>query len=174
MRLDHIAYRVTDRQKAASFLSAILQYKIGTEFDIVFDDGSKADCIAMTPKEKMDNVPTIEAGGHRHVAPEVFISDGDENSIVGQWVADRGGVGGVHHFAYQVFGIDRVVKDWQDNGVEFLTEEIIDCPEDDLRQIFTKPLPHLGGVIIELIERGQKGFCQNSVKNLMESTKETK
>jgi len=174
MRLDHIAYRVSDRQKTASFLSAILQYKIGTEFDIVFDDGSKAECIAMTPKEKMNNVPTIEAGGHRHVAPEVFISDGDENSIVGQWVADRGGVGGVHHFAYQVFGIDRVVKDWRDNGVEFLTEEIIDCPEDELRQIFTKPLPHLGGVIIELIERGQKGFCQNSVKNLMESTKDSK
>ena len=28
----------------------------------------------------------------------------------------------------------------------------------------------LGGIIIELIERGDKGFCQNSVKNLMEST----
>jgi len=174
MRLDHIAYRVADRKEAANFLNAILKYKVGTEFDIVFDDGSKAECIAMIPKEKMDNVPSIEAGGHRHVAPEIFISDGDENSIVGQWVAERGGVGGVHHFAYQVFGIDNVVKDWRENGVEFLTEGVIDCPEDDLRQIFTKPLPQLGGVIIELIERGHKGFCQNSVKNLMESTKEAK
>ena len=174
MRLDHIAYRVPDRQKAANFLSAILKNKIGTEFDIVFDDGSKAECIAMIPKEKMSNVPPIEAGGHRHVAPEIFISDGDENSIVGSWVAERNGVGGVHHFAYQVFGIDRVVKEWRENDVEFLTEEIIDCPEDDLRQIFTKPLPHLGGIIIELIERGKKGFCQNSVKNLTEATKEAK
>ena len=174
MRLDHIAYRVSDRRKAAEFLSDIFAYKIGTEFDIVFDDGSKAECIAMIPKEKMDNVPSIEAGGHRHVAPEIFVSDGDENSIVGGWVAERGGVGGVHHFAYQVFGIDRVVKQWREIGVEFLSEEVIDCPEDELRQIFTKPLPHLGGVIIELIERGKKGFCQNSVKHLMESTKEIK
>lgn len=174
MRLDHIAYRVADRNTAAELLKAMFDYKIGTEFDIVFDDGSKADCIAMIPKEKMDNVPSIEAGGHRHVAPEIFISDGDENSIVGNWVAERSGVGGVHHFAYQVFGIDRVVKDWREKGVEFLTEKIIDCPEDELRQIFTKPLPQLGGAIIELIERGHKGFCQNSVKNLMESTKEAK
>ena len=174
MRLDHIAYRVADRKEAASFLNSILEYKVGTEFDIVFDDGSKAECIAMIPREKMDNVPPIEAGGFRHLAPEIFISDGDENSIVGQWVAERGGVGGVHHFAYQVFGIDRVVKDWREKGVEFLTEDVIDCPEDDLKQIFTKPLAQLGGAIIELIERGQKGFCQNSVKNLMESTKEAK
>lgn len=174
MRLDHIAYRVTDRRKAAEFLSDIFAYKIGAEFDIVFDNGSKAECIAMTPKEKMDNVPSIEAGGHRHVAPEIFISDGDENSIVGSWVAERGGVGGVHHFAYQVFEIDSIVKRWREMGIEFLSEEVIDCPEDELRQIFTKPLSQLGGVIIELIERGQKGFCQNSVKSLMESTKETK
>jgi hypothetical protein len=32
----------------------------------------------------------------------------------------------------------------------------------------------LGGVIIELIERGDKGFCQNSVKNLMEATDENR
>jgi hypothetical protein len=55
-----------------------------------------------------------------------------------------------------------------------LTDDIIDCPEDNLRQIFTKPLDYLGGVIIELIQRGSKGFCENSVKNLMESTKEVK
>ena len=60
---------------------------------------------------------------------------------------------------------------WKAHGIEFLTENIIDCPEDDMRQIFTKPIDYLGGIIIELIDRGDKGFCQNNVKNLMNSTK---
>ena len=51
------------------------------------------------------------------------------------------------------------------------TDDVIDCPDDDLRQIFTKPLDYMGGIIIELIERGSKGFCQNSVRDLMNSTK---
>ena len=62
---------------------------------------------------------------------------------------------------------------WKRHGVEFLTDHIIKCPDDDMRQIFTKPIDYLGGVIIELIERGDKGFCQNNVKNLMESTEIT-
>ena len=73
--------------------------------------------------------------------------------------------------AYSVEDIDKTVKEWKEKGIEFLTNEIIDCPDDNLRQIFTKPQDLLGGIIIELIERGDKGFCQNSVKNLMESTK---
>ena len=78
--------------------------------------------------------------------------------------------GGVHHFAYKVTDIDKAYKEWKENGVEFLSDDIIDCPEDNLKQIFTKPLDELGGVIIELIQRGHKGICQHSVKQLMEST----
>ena len=43
--------------------------------------------------------------------------------------------------------------------------------EDKMKQIFSKPIKQLGGVIIELIEREDKGFCQNSVKDLINSTK---
>jgi len=174
MRLDHIAYRVKSREESANFLAAILGYKVGTEFEIVFDDNSTAKCSTMIPPEKRFNVINIEAGGLRHVAPEIFISDGDENSIVGQWVEARSGVGGIHHMAYQVSEIDSKVKKWRESGVEFLTDDVIDCPDDNLRQIFTKPLENLGGIIIELIERGDKGFCQNSVKHLMESSKDCK
>lgn len=174
MRLDHIAYRVKSREESVNFLAAILGYKVGTEFEIVFDDNSTAKCSAMIPPEKVFNVVNIEAGGLRHVAPEIFISDGDENSIVGQWVQARNGVGGIHHMAYQVSEIDSKVKKWRESGVEFLTDDVIDCPDDNLRQIFTKPLENLGGIIIELIERGDKGFCQNSVKHLMESSKDCK
>lgn len=184
MRLDHIAYRVRDRNATAQTFSELFGYSVGTEFDIHFDDGSTADCIAMVPPEK-DNgiarvlpipwsVASVGIGTpvEHHLAPEIFISDGTEKSVVGSWVTARGGVGGIHHMAYQVSDIKGTVKRWRDSGVEFLSEEIIDCPEDDLRQIFTKPLDAAGGVIFELIERGDKGFCQNSVKDLMNSTKE--
>jgi hypothetical protein len=182
MRLDHIAYRVANRHNAAKSLRAMFGYEIGVEFDIVFDDGSKAECIAMVPPEKDNKIHSVvdipwvvrSAGVsipvEHHLAPEIFISDGTPGSIVGEWVASHDG-GGVHHMAYMVEDIDEVVSEWRQLDVAFLSEDIIDCPEDDLRQIFTKPLPELGNIIIELIERGSKGFCQKSVKDLMKSTK---
>ena len=166
MKLDHIAYRVKDRHKSAEFFRSMFGYEIGTEFDIEFDDGSKAECYAL--------IPTISPVIMVREGPEIFISDGTTGSIVGNWVESRGGLGGIHHIAYRTRNIDEVFENWKKSKVEFLTDNIIDCPEDDLRQIFTKPLDHLGGIIIELIQRGTKGFCQNSVKNLMESTKELK
>jgi catechol 2,3-dioxygenase-like lactoylglutathione lyase family enzyme len=164
MKLDHIALRVADRHKAVNFFQSMLNYEVGAEFDIDFDDGSKAECYALIPP--LLPIVLIREG------PEIFISDGTPGSIVGDWVEARGGVGGVHHIAYKVKDIDSIVNDWRSKGtVEFLTDDIIDCPDDDLRQIFTKPLDYMGGIIIELIERGSKGFCQNSVRDLMNSTK---
>ena len=154
MKLDLIAYRVTDRDATVDHLSQMFGYKTGAEFTIDFDDGSKAECKALV-------CPPLT---------EVFVSQGTSGSIVEKWVKNSSGEnGGVHHIAYSV-DIDDTFKKWKEIGVEFLTETIIDCPEDNLRQIFTKPQPLLGGVIIELIERGEHGFCQNSVKRLMEST----
>ena len=184
MRLDHIAYRVQDRNMAAKKFSELFGYSVGTEFDIQFDDGSTADCIAMVPPEKNNGlhrvipIPwSVASAGigkpvEHHLAPEIFISDGTEDSIVGSWVRGRGGVGGIHHMAYQVSDIKDIVKQWRSSGVEFLSKDIIDCPEDDMKQIFTKPLDVTGGVIFELIERGEKGFCHSSVRDLMNSTKE--
>ena len=184
MRLDHIALRVKDRNKTVDFLKKTLNYNVGIEFPIVFDDGTHANCFALVPPERKKGSGFTTGqykgtykwsmggpAGEYHTAPEIFVSDGDEDSIVGEWVKGRNNVGGVHHLAYQVEDIYGVHKKWKDHGVKFLSEEVIDCPEDDLRQIFTKPIPEFGGIIIELIERGEKGFCQASVKNLMNSTK---
>ena len=136
MILDHIAYRVQNRDKTAEFLHKTLKYNTETEFEIVFDNNATAECLVLTPPTKAN--------------PELFVSDGTEDSIVGEWVKNhRNGQGGIPHLAYKV----------------------IDCPEDKMKQIFTKPLNVLGGIIIELIEREDKGFCQNSVKDLMNSTK---
>jgi len=157
MKLDHIAYRVPDRNQAVDLLRSLFNYSIGAEFQINFDDGSLADCNAL--------IDTYNPS-----SPEIFVSDGTPDSIIDKWVKERGD-GGIHHIAYATDDIDKTVKEWKDKGIEFLSDDIIDCPDDNLRQIFTKPQDLLGGIIIELIERGDKGFCQNSVKNLMESTK---
>tara|TARA_R110002020_G_scaffold212028_3_gene418421 strand:- start:630 stop:1187 length:558 start_codon:yes stop_codon:yes gene_type:complete len=184
MRLDHIAFRVHDRKKAVEFIKSSLGYTVADEFDLQFDDGSTTKCYAMSPPEKQNKIGDIvtipwimyssgiKEPVEHHLAPEIFVSEGDADSIVGKWVESRGGSGGIHHIAYQVSDIDQVVAKWRDLGVEFLSEEVIECPEDDLRQIFTKPLALLGDIIIEMIERGEKGFCRNSVKDLMNSTKE--
>ena len=161
MILDHIAYRVKNKDKTAEFLHKTLKYSTETKFEIIFDNHSTAECLILTPHYR-----TINNN------PEIFVSDGTEDSIVGEWVKNhRDGQGGIHHLAYKVENIEEHVKEWKQNGVEFLTNDIIDCPEDKMKQIFTKPLDVLGGIIIELIEREDKGFCQNSVKDLMNSTK---
>ena len=188
MRLDHIAYRVKNRYKTAKFFNDALGYTIGTEFQIEFDDNSKADCLALIPNEKRPTetknwltttVNTIMAGQgdpiydenyEFHAPCEIFISDGPVGSIVGDWVAGRGGVGGIHHIAYQCDNVAQTMNEWKEKGyAEFLSDEPMTCP--GLVQVFTKP-SELTGVIYELISREGDGFCEDNVKELMTSTKE--
>jgi len=187
MRLDHIAYRVKDRVKTAKFFVKALHYIVADEFNIDFEDGSQARCLALTPPEKPEsgnhipwNTCDLEVYGEDdeykeyvdyHLAPEIFVSDGGADSIVGQWVAERNGVGGIHHLAYQVYSVKDTMKLWQDEGyAEFTTEEPLTCP--GLTQCFTKP-SELTGVIYEFIERNEdsKGFCRDNVRELMLSTR---
>ena len=185
LRLDHIAYIVKDRQRTADFFFHAFGYTLGTEFQIEFDDKSKADCLALEPPEirhpqtdmwtysVLMGVQYTKDAVHAeyHAPPEIFVSDGSEGSIVGDWVAERGGVGGIHHIAYQVEDVGSVMKHWQEMGyAEFYSEEPIVCKDPDLTQVFTKP-SELTGVIYEFINREGAGFCKDSVKKLMESTK---
>lgn len=161
-----------------------LGYKIQQEFAIKFDDGTTAQCIALEPPEKtrkdvmwvgselyyytQDGV-TVEHQQEYHMPPEIFVSDGPLGSIVGDWVAARNGIGGIHHIAYQVDSVEKTMQEWQDKGyAEFSSKEPMKCP--GLTQVFTKPSA-LTGVIYEFIERGEHGFCADNVKNLMEATK---
>lgn len=178
MRLDHIAYRVADRQRTAAFFIEAFGYRIQTEFDIPFTDGSTTKCIALEPPEKISNAPWtfLEIGDVRdqplseyHLPPEIFVSDGSPDSIVGKWVAARDGIGGIHHLAYQVKSVAEKMQEWKEKGyAEFTTAQPLTCP--GLTQVFTKP-SDLTGVIYEFIERGTHGFCQDNVKDLMLSTK---
>lgn len=186
MRLDHIAYRTSDRKKTAQFFIDALGYRIQTEFDIDFPDGSKAKCIALEPPEKPNvkglhwviNQNVGEAfsdeikNAQFHLPPEIFVSDGTPDSIVGKWVERRDGVGGIHHIAYQVESVEKTMNEWKEKGyAEFSSQKPLTCP--GLTQVFTKP-SELTGVIYEFIERGEHGFCSANVKELMESTKDNK
>ena len=53
MRLDHIAYRVKDRNKTAQFFIDFMGYKkpedLQDGFDIQFEDGTWAKCLVLEP-----------------------------------------------------------------------------------------------------------------------------
>jgi methylmalonyl-CoA/ethylmalonyl-CoA epimerase len=156
MRLDHIAYRVENKQDAIDFITMSLGYIIDPDlpdgFDIQFEDNSKAQCSVL-----------IHASDATE--PEIFISEGTNNSIVDKWVKENGS--GIHHLAYQVDSVEDTMRDWKDRGIEFTTDKPLVC--EGLIQVFTKPSP-LTGIIYELIEREGKGFCKDNVKDLMTST----
>ncbi len=104
--------------------------------------------------------------------PEIFVSDGSEDSIVGKWVMHRDNIGGIHHIAYQTESVEKTMQEWKEKGyAEFASENPLTCP--GLTQIFTKP-SELTGVIYEFIERGEHGFCKENVQQLMISTKDNK
>ncbi len=185
MRLDHIAYRVADRHKTVDFFVKAFGYTVQTEFDIEFDDGTTARCFALEPPEKTpyslwtvegpcrDDLSLMQMATlpEYHTPPEIFVSDGTPDSIVGQWVAKRDGIGGIHHLAYQVESVQAKMDEWKEKGyAEFTSEKPLTCP--DLTQVFTKPSA-LTGVIYEFIERGKHGFCRDNVKDLMLSTKDS-
>ena len=174
MRLDHIAFRTHDRIKAANELNKTLGYKISPNlqegFDIQFEDGTSAKCLVLEPPENdstsKSRIIEHAFGATFHSAPEIFVSDGDENSIVSNWVKSNGP--GVHHLAYEVDSVEETMNLWKKEGIEFTTDQPLKCP--GLVQAFTKPNLHTG-IIIEIIERESQGFCKDNVKDLMESTK---
>lgn len=198
IRLDHLAYRVSDRRKTAQFFIDAFGYQIQTEFDINFAEGTLSKCIALEPPEKpkVENLHWLirqyvgdfltsksskksssfssdeiddTKFAEFHLPPEIFISDGTPDSSVGKWVARRDGVGGIHHIAYQVESVEKIMKEWQEKGyAEFSSSKPLTCP--GLTQVFTKPSA-LTGVIYEFIERGEHGFCTENIKDLMESAK---
>ena len=177
MRLDHIAYRVANRKKTAQFFIDAFSYKIEDDFELVFDNNETARCYAMGPPErgKYLNIKFIQyfsgfAHGpmQYHASPEIFVSEGSPDSVVGKWVEARDGIGGIHHLAYEVDSVKTQMEKWLRLGyAEFTTKEPMSCP--GLVQCFTKQ-SELTGEIYEFIERSGKGFCKENVLDLMTST----
>lgn len=176
-----MAYRVRDRYKTAEFLNKTMGYRIDPDlpdgFSLKFEDGTTTDCLVLLPEE--NKTKTLDWIFHTglpsqqayHIPPEVFVSDGGDGSIVGEWVKKmNNGVGGIHHLAYQVDSVQAVMDQMIKDGMaEFTSIKPIEC--DGLVQVFTKPSPYTG-IIYEFISRGIHGFCKDSVKDLMKSTKD--
>jgi len=175
MRLDHVAYRVRNREKAVQFFKKCLGYDIAPDlkegFDIQFEDGTMAKCFALVPPESKstcrERIFTGIFGIEAHAAPEIFVSEGSDNSIVKEWVEKNGP--GIHHVAYEADSVEETMRQWSLQGIEFMSEKPLTCP--GLVQVFTKPHP-ITGMIYELIERDKHGFCKDNVKDLMISTKD--
>ena len=177
MRIDHIAYRVKDRNKSAKFFIDAFGYKIQEEFNIEFEDNTSANCFAMTPFENPPDEENIELPAKSyclmkdkelHSPPDIFVSDGDPGSIVWRWVEKNGGTGGIHHIAYEVENVEKTMELWIENKwAEFTTIQPIES--EGLVQCFTKPHA-ITGIIYEFIYRTKKGFNVANVKDLMEST----
>jgi methylmalonyl-CoA/ethylmalonyl-CoA epimerase len=152
-KIDHIAFRVEELEKAIRFYTEVMGCTVADRFFVDFEDGTKARCAA------------LDAG-----PIQIFVSEGvGDGGVVKEWVKKRGN--NLHHIAYSVDDIRAVVADARKVGVEFTTEEPIE--NDDLAQMFTKPNPETG-VIHELIQRKHadaKGFATENVKQLMDSTR---
>lgn len=153
-RIDHIAFRVEDLEKAIQFYTEVMGCEVADRFFVDFEDGTKARCAAL-------NAGTIQ----------IFVSEGiGEGGVVKEWVKKHGNA--LHHIAYAVEDLPAAVEEARRKGVEFLSEQPIE--NADLVQIFTRPHPETG-VIHELIQRKHpqaKGFATENVKQLMESTRE--
>ncbi len=183
MRLDHIAYRVANKEKTAQFFIDCFDYSIPKElpegFEITFEDNTKANCLVLVPPEIIQNRNEVPWAIYQkmrditheyHLPPEIFVSEGTKGSIVYDWVQKRDGVGGIHHLAYQVESVAEKMEEWKEKRyAEFTTSEPLTCP--GLAQVFTKP-SEVTGIIYEFIERGTHGFCKENVKDLMNSTQE--
>jgi len=175
-RIDHIAFRTFDRKKAVKFFKDAMGYREQAEFTICFDKNDSAICSALEPTGRVKSAPwacmiPVEMVQQEYVlAPEIFVSEGTEGSIVWNWCKTHGP--GLHHVALQVPAdstVEAEMKRWLDNGwaEEGFSSDAIKC--DDLCQVFTKPSSVLG-VVFELIQRKEAGFCRDSVKQLMESS----
>lgn len=171
-------------------------------FDVNLEDGKIAKCLVLVPPTKPigEEVPWSNFGffqkkeeepkkflskvykslfgrpkyglAYYDMAPEIFISDSKDDTVIKRWVENRGGVGGIHHLAYQVEDVKKMMNFMKEKGyAEFTTEEPLSCP--GLTQVFTKP-SELTGVIYEFIKRDKQGFCKENVKDLMNSTKDIK
>jgi catechol 2,3-dioxygenase-like lactoylglutathione lyase family enzyme len=188
MRLDHVAYRVKDREKASKFFQDCFGYKFVGTYNLTFEDGSTTEFNMLAPPEErhpnvanwtykaLMNVQYTQESikAEFHAPPEIAVSDGPPGSIVGDWVAEtNGGNGGIHHIGYEVEDVAAVMKEWQEKGYcEWYSEEPLVDEEAGLVQVFSKPT-ELTGLIYELIKRGKdnKGFSVKNVKRLMESTR---
>ena len=144
MRLDHLAFRVFDRENFASTLSWLGYHRV-QEFALFGGD--------------------VRSYALQGPGPEIFVSEGSYGTIVGKWVLEHGD--GLHHIAFEVANVVTAAEDLPFNFGEIVT---CGCPKP-LTQVFSQRTEF--GFIVELLTKnGHPGFCPGNVERLMEASRE--
>ncbi|MFX0182318.1 MAG: hypothetical protein ACFE95_04465 [Candidatus Hodarchaeota archaeon] len=155
VKLDHVAYRVKkgERLTLIGELMNILPYREFKNFKVI-----RANAITTCIKL-------------HETLPVFVVSEGlSEDSIVEQYCQKYGSR--VHHFAYLVKDIEKVVEIQKKRGIDFTSEDIIGSIDEGIKQIFTFPTGTTNH-IIEYIQRFgdfDGFFTPSNIKELMEST----
>jgi 4-hydroxyphenylpyruvate dioxygenase-like putative hemolysin len=155
IKLDHLAYRVKkgERERALAEYANLVPYREYKSFKVISMN-------AITSTIKL-----------HETLPVIVVSEGiTEDSIVEKYVRKFGGR--IHHLAYLVKDIEKVVKIQKERGVKFTTENIIGSEEEGIKQIFTLPTD-TGNHIIEYIQRFgdfDGFFTPSNIGALMKST----
>lgn len=155
IKLDHIAYRVKkgDRKKTMVELANLVSY-------IEYKSFVVKSMNAITSSVKLHDT-----------FPVIVVSEGlTDDSIVEKYVEKYGGR--IHHLAYLVRDIEKVVKIQKLQGVKFTTNYIIGSEKEGIKQIFTIPT-ETANHIVEYIQRYGNFdgfFTPSNIGELMKST----
>ena len=155
IKLDHVAYRVKMGERLATIQSLmnLVPYREFKNFKVISANAITT-CIKL----------------HESL-PVIVVSEGvTEDSIVEKYCIKYGSR--VHHLAYLVKDIDKVVEIQKSRGITFTSEEIIGSEEEGIKQIFTMPTKTTNH-IIEYIQRFgdfDGFFTPENVESLMKST----
>ena len=156
VKLDHVAYRVKkgERRRFIDELVTIIPaYREFKNFQVL-NANAITTCIQL-----------------HETLPVIVISEGiTDDSVVEQYCLKFGSR--VHHLAYLVKDIRRIVEVQKQKRIDFTTEKIIGSEEEGILQIFTTPTETTNH-IIEYIQRFGNFdgfFTPSNIAELMQST----
>ena len=155
VKLDHVAYRVKkgERMKKIQEFMNFLPYREFKNFKII-NANAITTCIKL-----------------HETLPVIVVSEGlSEDSIVEKYCQKYGSR--VHHLAYLVKDIEKVIAIQKARGVQFTSENYYGSEEEGIKQIFTMPTETTNH-IVEYIQRFgdfDGFFTPNNVEKLMLST----
>ena len=155
LKLDHIAYRVKkgEREKTMAELINLASYQEFKSFKVISTN-------SVTSTMKLHNT-----------LPIIVVSEGlTDESVVEKYVNKYGNR--IHHLAYLVEDIEKVVEIQRKRGIKFTTEDIIGSEEEGIKQIFTMPIAPVNHIIEYLQRFGDFDgfFTPSNIGALMKST----